>query len=143
MVYINFCISEKKELKDMSSEEVDGLVYGGWLPVNNKSNFPLLESENNPQATELVHLQKHAYHPPIEKELVNRDWIWRPLNSLQDNVLVERQQIGGLLPLELSPRDIALGGVILSLLVTAAIGIMQETILVYIREVFPKKYGNF
>ena len=111
--------------------------------MDNKTNFPLLESENNPQATELVHLQKHAYYPPIEKELINRDWIWRPLNSLQDNVLVERQQIGGLLPLELSPRDIALGGVILSLLVTAAIGIMQETILVYIREVFPKKYGNF
>ena len=93
----------------MAAEKVEGLSYDGWLPVNN----PSLVSVDNPPIPK-----------PVTQEEINRDWVSRPLNPWQQsNFILDRQQEGGfLLPLQLSPRNIALGGIVLSLIVTAVIG---------------------
>ena len=44
----------------------------------------------------------------------------------QEDELSERQQLGGIFPLQLTPQDIALGGIVLSLLVTVLLGLLNE-----------------
>ena len=139
-------------MKEMAGVEVEGLVYGGphgpgragWLPVNTESNNPPLSQGltlvnnspltfvdnpsltlvDNPPITEpLTQGLDFPYFEPQQKE-VNGDWVSRPIYPWQEtNSILERQQEGGIFPsIQLSPRDIALGGIALSLLVTAVIG---------------------
>ena len=131
--------------------------YGGWLPVDNP---PIKEPST--QGLDFPSFEPH------QKE-VNGNWVSGPINPWQQsnsvperqpeqeevygvsrpiypwqetNSILERQQEGGIFPsLQLSPRDIALGGIVLSLLVTAVIGWMlvsfptlQHLVLVTITE---------
>ena len=86
--------------------------YGGWLPVENP---PIKEPST--QGLDFPSFEPH------QKE-VNGNWVSGPINPWQQsNSILERQQEGGIFPsIQLSPRDIALGGIALSLLVTAVIG---------------------
>ena len=68
--------------------------------------------------------QTNSILEPQHKE-INGNWVSRLINPWQQsNSVLERQQEGGLFPfpLQLSPQNIALGGIILSLVVTAVIG---------------------
>ena len=136
---------------EMADGEVEGLVYGGphgpgragWLPVNTESNNPFLTLVNNspltlvanpsltlidnPQITEpLTQGLDFPYFEP-HQEGINENWVSRPINPWQQsNAILERQQEGEFFPsLQLSPRDIALGTIVISLLVTAVIGRMR------------------
>ena len=64
-----------------------------------------------------------------QQEEINGNWLSRLSNLWQQgNSILERQQEGGLFPfpLQLSPRDIALGAIALPLLVTVVIGWMLD-----------------
>ena len=113
-------------VKDMAGGEVGGLAYGGWLPVNTEYNNPSLTLVDNPPITEPLTQGLDFPHFEAQQEEINRDWVLRRINPWeQSNSILERQQEGGLFPsLQLSPRDIALGTIALSLLVTAVIGWM-------------------
>ena len=102
-------------VKEMAGGEAEGLAYGGWLPVNSEPNDPSLVSVDKP--------------PILDPVTIHRDWVSGPLNPWQQsNLILDRQKEGGFLlplqffPLQLSPRDIALGGIVLALIVTAVIG---------------------
>ena len=120
----------------MVGGEVEGLTYGGWWPLNSQPNNPSFVSVDKPpiptpetQGLDFPYLE-------AQQDEINRDWVSRPLNPWQQsNLILDRQQEGGFplpfqfplsfqfpLPLQLSPRDIALGGIVLSLIVTAVIG---------------------
>ena len=152
---------------EMAGVEVEGLVYwgphgpgeAGWLPVNTESNNPPFTLVNNspltfvdnpsltlvdnPPITEpLTQGLDFPYFEPHQEE-VNENWVSRPINPWQQtNSILERQQEGGIFPsIQLSPPAIALGGIVLSLLVTAVIGWMlasfptfQHLVLVTITE---------
>ena len=72
---------------------------------------------------------QEGFHFEDQQEGITRDWVSRPINPWQEsNLILERQQEGGFFPLQfsqISPRDIALGGIVLSLLGTVAIGQMH------------------
>ena len=113
-------------------------VYGRWLPVD---NHPIKEPST--QGLDFTSFEPH------QKE-INGNWVSGPINPWQQsnsvperqpeqeevygvsrpiypwqetNSILERQQEGRIFPsLQLSPRDMALGGIVLSLLVTAVIG---------------------
>ena len=104
----------------MAGEKVEGLSYDGWLPVNN----PSLVSVDNPPIPKPVTQGLDFPYLEAQQEEINRDWVSRPLNPWQQsNFILDRQQESGfLLPLQLSPRNIVLGGIVLSLIVTAVIG---------------------
>ena len=108
----------------MAGGEVENSKTRGWLPVISKFNNPSLVSVDNPPIrTPLTQGLDFSYFEAQQEE-INRDWVSRPLNGWQQsNFILDRQQEGGfLLPLQLSPLDIALGGIVLSLIVTAVIG---------------------
>ena len=109
-------------VKDMAGGEVDGLAYGGWLPVNSESNNPSLTLVDNPPTTEP--LTQGLDFPYFEAQQEEINGVSRPVNPWQEsNSILERQQEGGIFPsLQLRLPDITLGGILLSLLGTAVIG---------------------
>ena len=140
-------------MKDMASEEVEGVFYGGWLPVNEEPNNPSFTLVDKPSTTELLTQGSDFSYFEPQQGVVNwasmKPWqknniildrqqeggFFPPLQlnppdkiPLESNFILERQQVGlgGFFPpLQLNPRDIALGGIVLSLLVTAVIGWMH------------------
>ena len=123
-------------MKAMAVGEVEGLTYGGWLPVNSQPNNPSFVSVDKPPIPTPETPGLDFPYLEAKQEEINRYRVSRPLNPWQQsNLILDRQQEGGFplpfqfplsfqfpLPLQLSPRDIALGGIVLSLLVTAVIG---------------------
>ena len=105
----------------MSSE--NRLFYGGWSPLGSDLNEPPpVLIGNYPISGD------HQTGPYFEKQ--QEEVIWYPepipLDVWQKDDLSERQQAGGIFPLQLNPQDIALGGIVLSLLVTVLLGLLNE-----------------
>ena len=107
-------------VKKMAGGEVENSKTRGWLPVNNPS---LVLVDKPPISTPVTEGLDFPYLEAQQEE-INRDWVSRPLNPWQQsNLILDRQQEGGFpLPLQLSPPVIAVGGILLSLFVTAVIG---------------------
>ena len=152
-------------MEEMAGGEDGGLTYSGWIPVNNPS---LTLVDNPPIKKPLTQALDFPYFVAQQEE-INGHWVARPVNPWQQsnsilerqpeqeevygvstlinpwqetNSILERQQEGGIFPsIQLRPRDIALGGIVLSLLVTAVIGwilasfpTLQHLVLVTITE---------
>ena len=104
----------------MSSE--NRLFYGGWSPLRSDLNEPPPLLTGNYPITE-EHQRDHYFEKPQEEVIWYPEPI--PLDVWQKDDLSERQQAGGIFPLQLNPQDIALGGIVLSLLVTAVLGLLH------------------
>ena len=102
--------------KNMSSE--NGLFYGGWSPLGSDLKTP-------PPVFMGHHYQTGSYFEKQQEEVI---WYPEPipLDVWQEDELSERQQLGGIFPFQLTPQDIALGGIVLSLLVTVLLGLLNE-----------------
>ena len=109
----------------MAGGEVKELSFGGWIPVNTESGNPSLTLVHNPPVSgpsqEILDFPFLVEQP----EQIRRE----PANAWQKSFLEERQQNGGLFPLQLTIRELALGGVLLSLLITAIIGTMNSCLI--------------
>ena len=107
--------------KNMSSE--NGLFYGGWSPLGS-------DLKTSPPVFIGNHYQTESYFEKQQEEVI---WYPEPipLDVWQEDELSERQQLGGIFPLQLTLQDIALGGIVLSLLVTAVLGLLHIHIKLY------------
>ena len=112
----------------MASGEDGALVYGGWAPLGSKLAEPSVALLDSPIAQGPTQL---AFEFPNEGNEISENWEHRPAILWPSNSLVDRQE-GAFDPfsLQVSPRDVALGSIILSLLVTVVVGECRSSFLV-------------
>ena len=109
----------------MAAEEDGGLVYGGWAPLGSELEEPSVALLDYPTPQGPTQL---AFDFPNEGNEISENWEHRPAILWPSNSLVDRQE-GAFDPfsLQVSPRDVALGTIILSLLVTVVVGELRSS----------------
>ena len=112
----------------MAAGEDGGLVYGGWAPLGSELEEPSVALLDYPTAQGPT---KPGFDFPHEGNEISENWEHRPAILWPSNSLVDRQE-GAFDPfsLQVSPRDVALGSIILSLLVTVVVGEFRSSFLV-------------
>ena len=104
----------------MAAGEDGGLVYGGWAPLGSELEEPSVALLDYPAAQGPTQL---AFEFPNEDNEISENWEHRPAIPWPSNSLVDRQEEAfDPFSLQVSPRDVALGTIILSLLVTVVVG---------------------
>ena len=103
-------------------------MYGGWAPLGSELEEPpvaLLDYPTDQGPTQL------AFDFPNEGNEISEDWEHRPAILWPSNSLMDRQEEAfDPFSLQVSPRDVALGSIILSLLVTVVVGEFRSSFLV-------------
>ena len=108
----------------MAEATAGGVYYGGWAPIN--SVIPVDHGPSN----EAPHPSQHFPYQNYQPEEIEQNWETSPIIPWPSNPIMERQQeLVNLFPFQLSPRDIALGSIVLSLLATAVLGRYLSMIL--------------
>ena len=112
----------------MAAGEDGALVYGGWAPLGSELEEPpvaLLDSPIDQGSTQL------DFDFPNQGNQISDYWEHRPALLWPSNALVDRQE-GAFDPfsLQVSPRDVALGSIILSLLVTVVVGEFRSSFFI-------------
>ena len=107
----------------MAEATAGGVYYGGWAPINSgfedPSVIPADHGPSNEAPDNNYDLPYHDYQP----EEIEQNWETSPIIPWPSNSIMERQQeLVSLFPFQPSPRDIALGSIVLSLLATAVLG---------------------
>ena len=115
-----------------AKDGVGGLVYGGWAPINSEFEDPFVTPMDYGPTKRPVEQNLDFSLYEQQQHSINEGWAQEPLSGWPNVPIIERQQsVVDLFPLQLSPRDIALGGIVLSLLVTAALGEMKFLIIYF------------
>ena len=100
-----------------------GLVYGGWQPVNVDSQNPSAAFLDTGKIPTSRPIQQGVHNFWGQKGEFKSYLVERPTETWQSHIISERQQEANIFsPLTLTPRDIAMGSIILSLLAVAALG---------------------
>ena len=103
-----------------------GLVYGGWQPVNVDSQNPSAAFLDTGKSPTSGPIQQGVHNFGGQKWEFKSYLVDRPTETWQSYIISERQQEANILadfsPLTLTPKDIAMGSIILSLLAVAALG---------------------
>ena len=104
----------------MAARENGGLVYGGWAPLGSELEEPSVALLDSPTAQGPTQL---GFESPNEGNEIS-DYLEHSVAiPWASNALMDRQEEAfDPFSLQVSPRDVALGTIILSLLVTMVVG---------------------
>ena len=107
----------------MAEATAGGVYYGGWAPINSEFEDPSVIPVDHGSSNEAPDISYDFPYHNYQPEVIKQNWESSPIIPWQGNPILERQQeLIGLFPFQLSPRDIALGGIVLSLLATTVLG---------------------